>query len=445
MSALEVSNINISSITPSQLAVTDAVRNLATVPISSAPSTPLAVITRDAAGNFSANIITANLSGTATTTTTNANFTGPISSVGNATSITSKTGSTNIFAMSIAPTISTPTIASIVNSGGTLSVPAGITDTFVLRNTSDALTNKTIVSPTNTVRANLLATTGSSVAMPTAQPTIGKILCATGTTTAVWQDLVVASASADAEYITYSQGTVTQLLGIVTVLGGLFTSDMVGGIITINGISTIILSVLTGLTLTVATSLTISVASLYTITYVPTVTIPSASAKTYTYIADSGLYVAPPPGTYLVIFTGSVASSVAAIRCSCAIFNNNDIEPNSRRDFQLNGSINAITTTATVTAYSYTAGTVSQSGTTVTGTSTLFTSSMVNGTIIINNVQMTIVSVTNSTTLDVDTSQSIGAGTVYEIYLPITVQFAIFGATILSVYDRVINIFQVNA
>jgi len=74
------------------------------------------IIRRDASGNFTAGTITAALNGNAatatlaSTVTTNANLTGPIASVGNATSITSQTGTGSTFVMDNSPTLITPNL-----------------------------------------------------------------------------------------------------------------------------------------------------------------------------------------------------------------------------------------------------------------------------------------------------------------------------------------------
>ncbi len=89
---------------------------------------------------------TGNTTGTATV---NANLTGPITSVGNATSVASQTGTGSTFVMETSPTITTPTISSITNTG-TLTLPTS-TDTLVGRATTDTLTNKTIAAGSNTI------------------------------------------------------------------------------------------------------------------------------------------------------------------------------------------------------------------------------------------------------------------------------------------------------
>lgn len=74
------------------------------------------LVQRDGSGNFSAGTITAALSGNATTATlastvtTNANLTGPITSVGNATSIASQTGTGSVFVVQNTPTLTTPVL-----------------------------------------------------------------------------------------------------------------------------------------------------------------------------------------------------------------------------------------------------------------------------------------------------------------------------------------------
>lgn len=118
----------------------------------------------DASGNATAlgtpvAFVGTNITGTASgltagNVTTNANLTGPITSVGNATSIASQTGTGTKFVVDTSPTLVTPIISSIVNTG-TLTLPTA-TDTLVARATTDTLTNKRI-----TPRVNSTTTTTS--------------------------------------------------------------------------------------------------------------------------------------------------------------------------------------------------------------------------------------------------------------------------------------------
>lgn len=70
----------------------------------------------------------------------------------------------------------------------TLIVPANTGDTLVLLNTAQTLTNKTLDSTTNTVRATSLATSTTPVVVSAATaPTSGQVLTATSGTAATWQ------------------------------------------------------------------------------------------------------------------------------------------------------------------------------------------------------------------------------------------------------------------
>src|SRR3989344_6702773 len=81
--------------------------------------------------------VTGNVSGNAGTVTTNANLTGPITSVGNATSVASQTGTGTTFVMNTSPTLVTPILGvatatsinslTITTSTGTLTIANGKT------------------------------------------------------------------------------------------------------------------------------------------------------------------------------------------------------------------------------------------------------------------------------------------------------------------------------
>ncbi|HPT20979.1 MAG TPA: hypothetical protein PLR88_03445, partial [Bacteroidales bacterium] len=131
------------------ISTTGKVDNSATTATSA--NTANTIVLRDASNNFSAGIITANLNGNAATVTTNANLTGPITSVGNVTSVASQTGTGSKFVMDNSPVLITPTLgaatATSIN-GNTITTGTGIL-TIAAGKTLEATDNAT-VSGTNT-------------------------------------------------------------------------------------------------------------------------------------------------------------------------------------------------------------------------------------------------------------------------------------------------------
>lgn len=114
--------INFPSLAASQAIVTDSLKNL--VSLAYTPTNVIStLVQRDASGNFSANTITANLTGNATnatnaaTVTTNANLTGPITSVGNATSVTTGSITNSMLAGNIDLTTKVTGILPVGNGG----------------------------------------------------------------------------------------------------------------------------------------------------------------------------------------------------------------------------------------------------------------------------------------------------------------------------------------
>lgn len=158
-------------------------------------NTASAIVARDASGNFSAGTITASLTGNvsgssgsttgnAATVTTNADLTGPITSVGNATSVALQTGTGSTFVMQASPTLTTPALGTptsgLLNSctsnpNATGNVPrtfqnrAG--DVFNVKDfgaTGDGTTDDT-TSITSAIDAALSSSNGGAVYFPAGQ------------------------------------------------------------------------------------------------------------------------------------------------------------------------------------------------------------------------------------------------------------------------------------
>lgn len=179
--------------------------------------------------------LTGNVTGNADTVTTNANLTGPITSVGNATSIASQTGTGTKFVVDTSPTLVTPVLgvatATTINkvaltapaTGSTLTIADGQTLTV---NGSATITNGTH-SGTNTGDQNLFSTIAvagqSDIVADAASDTLTIVAGAniTLTTNAGTDTLTIAAGAggslSDADY------------GDVTVSGGgtVFTVDSV--------------------------------------------------------------------------------------------------------------------------------------------------------------------------------------------------------------------------
>lgn len=92
-----------------------------TVAARASANTVSTIVARDGSGNFTAGTITAALVGNASTVTTNANLTGPITSVGNATSLAAQTGTGSVFVVQNTPTLTTPVIGAATGTSLQLS------------------------------------------------------------------------------------------------------------------------------------------------------------------------------------------------------------------------------------------------------------------------------------------------------------------------------------
>lgn len=111
-----LTGLNLSALTASQAVATDSSKNLISLAYTSA-NTVSTLVQRDGSGNFSAGTITATLSGNASTVTTNANLTGPVTSVGNATTVTAASITNAMLAGSIDLTTKVTGILPFANGG----------------------------------------------------------------------------------------------------------------------------------------------------------------------------------------------------------------------------------------------------------------------------------------------------------------------------------------
>ncbi len=137
--------------------------------------------------------VAGSIAGNAATVTTNANLTGPITSVGNATSIASQTGTGTKFVVDTSPTLVTPVLgvasATSINFGGTaLSVYAENTFVPTLTFTTGSATLTSATGEyTKTGRAvffeiNIVV---NAVSSPTGVVTVGNLPFTSGATNAV--------------------------------------------------------------------------------------------------------------------------------------------------------------------------------------------------------------------------------------------------------------------
>lgn len=111
--------------------------------------------------------ITGNLTGNASTVTTNANLTGPITSVGNATSVASQTGTGTKFVMDTSPTLVTPTLGvATATSINKMAITAPATSSTL------AVANGKTFTASNTL--TLVGTDSTTMTFPTTSATIAR-------------------------------------------------------------------------------------------------------------------------------------------------------------------------------------------------------------------------------------------------------------------------------
>lgn len=171
--------------------------------------------------------------GNAATVTTNANLTGPITSVGNATSVASQTGTGTTFVMSNSPTLSTPNL--------------GTPSTLILTNATGAPTwnqsttgnAATATSVSGGTAGTIVFQSGASTTGFTAAGSPGQFLVSAGTGTPVWSQsipYVDAGGTADAITATYSPAFTALTDGMTVAFGPTAANATTTPTLNINGL-----------------------------------------------------------------------------------------------------------------------------------------------------------------------------------------------------------------
>ncbi len=211
-------------------------------------NTPSTLVARDGSGNFTAGTITATsfvgaLTGnastatTATNVTTNANLTGPITSVGNATSVAAQTGTGSVFVMQASPTLTTPNlgtpstlIGTNITGTATSFTASNVTTNANLTGDVTSVGNATTIGAGKVTNAMLAGSIAASKLVGTDIATVGTITAGTwtGTTIAIANGGTgLATLTAHSLQVGNGTSAVTQITvpATGTVLTGIASSD----------------------------------------------------------------------------------------------------------------------------------------------------------------------------------------------------------------------------
>lgn len=213
-----------------------------------------------------------NISGNAATVTTNANLTGSITSVGNATSIASQTGTGTKFVVDTSPTLVTPVLgvatATSINkvtitapaTSSTLTVADGssliTSGAFALTLTSTATSNATIPAGTNTLYSTLSGSITSAQMLASMSDETGTGALVFGTTPTFTTSMLLSSGfvmnwNASNVVLTHSSAVLTLGTGDFRVTNA---GSNTASVVTLGGTQTITAKRITKRTGTVASS-----------------------------------------------------------------------------------------------------------------------------------------------------------------------------------------------
>lgn len=160
-----------------------------------------------------------NISGNAATVTTNANLTGPITSVGNTTSIASQTGTGTKFVMDTSPTLITPALG--VASATSLGV-AGIITTGANGGTAGSITFSGSTSGTTVVQVGAVAS--GVLTLPAVTGTLTVNTATQTLTNKRLQKRVVATTQSATPTINTDNGDIFEIVGLAQAVTSMTTN-----------------------------------------------------------------------------------------------------------------------------------------------------------------------------------------------------------------------------